>query len=275
MNLLSTFVDTLSREGTALHIFGEHSVRAVHAEDAIVGGRTVALSEDPLYQILVLVFLFFYFVWIYGYFNKRGFKSFVGTASAFDTNREEGVHTGASRRRVGDVALLWSLIIGVFLLFVTKVVEVTEGVAFALFPHLVDGEGVTMQISQVGLDRWMMTIVIGFFGSMLWSIGALYIADRLSRSGTILRAILELRSKMLLYSVIYLMPCVLLCAFGAYDSLRFYLALIMVVIFTLGYLIRSFLLFQSKKISILLWILYLCTVEIFPATLVWSIFTRS
>ena len=40
------------------------------------------------------------------------------------------------------------------------------------------------------------------------------------------------------------------------------------------YLRESLHLFISKKISILHWILYLCTVEIFPVSLVWLLLAR-
>ncbi len=275
MNILSTFVDTLTREETARHIFGAESEQVAHEAILYNDGGVVSLSEEPLYQIVVLVCLVFYLIWIYRYIAKHGFKAFVGAASAIKENHNSGVHM-SSRFRMGDYVLQWSLILGIYILFITKVLEVAEGVAFSHFESFVDrAVPVTRLISEVGLNLWMGVILIGFFGSMVWSISTLYLADLLARRRSVFGEILQLKSRMLLYSVIYLMPCILLCAFGAYDSLRFYLALFMVIIFSLTYLIRSFLLFQSKKISILLWFLYLCAVEIFPITLVWSIFTRS
>lgn len=275
MNLLSTFVDTLSRDGVTRHIFGEGSQRVVDNSELLTVGRGVALSNEPLFEILVLIILIFYIIWIYRYFNKQGFKSFVDAGSAITQSREEGVHTGGSSRRVGDIVMLWSLILGLYALFITKIIEVIDGILFTHFADLVGFDPMTEHIAGVGLELWMVVILCGFFASMFWSLGIIYFCDKLSRRGNIFRPILVLRSQMLLYSVIYLMPSILLCVFGAYDSIRFYVALIMVVIFTIIYLIRSFLLFHSKKISILLWILYLCAVEIFPASLVWSIFTRS
>ncbi len=275
MNLLSIFVDSLSRDQITRHIFGEGSVRGVDDTEVVEMSRVVSLSNEPLYEIMVLIILLFYLVWVYRYFNKKGFKTFVGTASAITKSGEEGVHVGGSSRRIGDVVMLWSLILGIYALFITKIIEVVDGIAFRYFADGIEGEPMTRYIWDVGLEIWMVVVVVGFFFSMFWSLGVTYMCNHFSRLGNLFRPILELRSKMLLYSVIYLMPFILLCSFGAYDSIRFFIALIMVTIFTITYLIRSFLLFHSKKISILLWILYLCAVEIFPATLVWSIFTRS
>lgn len=275
MNLLTTFVDTLSRDEVTRHIFGSDSQLVTDTTIKIPEPHGVALTNEPLFEILVLVMLLFYFVWIYRYFNKKGSSAFVGAASAITNLRKEGVHTGGSRRRIGDVVMLWSLILGLYMLFITKIIEVTDGLLLTHFSEMVDGESITEYIANVGLDIWMLVVMGGFFASMLWSILIMYVSDKLSKRGNIFRPILELKSQMLLYSVIYLMPVILLSAFGAYNSIRFYLALSMVGIFTITYLIRSFLLFTSKKISILIWILYLCAVEIFPATLVWSFFTRS
>ncbi|MFI3288901.1 MAG: DUF4271 domain-containing protein [Rikenellaceae bacterium] len=275
MNLLSTALDSLSRDSLARHIFGEASRRAVQGVADSGQGSVVELTEMPLYQFLVLICLVFYFAWIYGHINRRGFKSFVGTGSAFTKSSEHGVHTGSGSHRVGDFILLWVLILGIYVLFLTKFLEVVDGVSFNYFSNILGGFSFTQHIERSGLGLWMLVVVVGFFLSIAWSAAMLYIADKISRKQSMLIAVFELRSKMLLYSVIYLMPCILLCSFGSYDSLRFYLALIMVLIFTVIYLIRSFLLFQSKKISILLWILYLCGVEIFPATLVWALFVRS
>lgn len=272
MLLLSNGLDISSREQSARHIFGVSSERVVEVYGDSPSYIGVALSEEMLYQILVVVMMVFYIAWIYRFINVKGFRNFVSVGSAFSHIRNWGVHTGSSRRRLGDFLLLWSLIMGLFMLFVTKVMEVGDGV---LFDYTGGAYSISNEIMSLGMDRWMLVVVGGFLLSMLWSFVVLYVADRLSRSGTIFRSILELRSQTLLHSVVYLMPCILLCAFGAYGSVRFSLALLMVLGFTLWYLIRSFLLFQSKKISILLWISYLCAVEILPATLVWAIFTRN
>lgn len=275
MNLLATFVDSLSREGAVHHIFGEQSYRVEGSFSGSVSHDILSLSEEPLYQVLVLVCMVFYFVWLYRYINKQGFASFVGAASAITNSRKVGVHAGSSSRRLGDTVLLWGLIVGIYVLFITKILEVSDGVTYVGSSGLANGRMITQHISQMGMSVWMGGIVVSFVWAMGWSIVVLYLADILSRSGTIFRSIFALRSQMLLYSVIYLMPIILLCAFGAYDSLRFYFALLMVTIFTLVYIIRTFLLFRTKKISILLWILYLCAVEIFPITLAWAFFTRS
>ncbi len=275
MTFLSTSLDSLTRESAALHIFGEQSRRVEYLAQRAGDGEFVAISEDIWFQLFVILSVVFYFVWIHRYINKQRFRPFVGVASAITKGREHGVHTGASRRRLGDIVLLWGLVVGIYVLFLTKSVEVADGVVLSYFDGFTSWRSITHQISEAGLNLWMLVVIVGFFFSMFWSIGILSLANKFSHRHTIYRPVLELRSQMLLYSVIYLMPFIILCSFGSYDSLRFYFALILVSIFTAIYLIRSFLLFQSEKISILLWILYLCTVEIFPATLVWALFVRS
>lgn len=71
-------------------------------------------------------------------------------------------------------------------------------------------------------------------------------------------------------------PVLLLYALCPPDSGKtwFYAGLALLLITILLYVRESLILFISKKISILHWFLYLCTVEVFPFSLLWLLGTR-
>lgn len=75
---------------------------------------------------------------------------------------------------------------------------------------------------------------------------------------------------------IILAPVILLFALSPLGSDTIWAGLLTAgwLITFLLYLRETFALFISKKISILLWILYLCAVEIFPVTLLWLLVVR-
>ncbi len=61
---------------------------------------------------------------------------------------------------------------------------------------------------------------------------------------------------------------------GTVQEVFMYITVIQIVAIALMYFIKTFLLFLTKKVSLLHTILYLCAVEIFPITLVWGFFCR-
>ena len=75
---------------------------------------------------------------------------------------------------------------------------------------------------------------------------------------------------------IILAPIILLFALSPLGSDTIWAGLLTAgwLITFLLYLRETFALFISKKVSILLWILYLCAVEIFPVTLLWLLVVR-
>lgn len=75
---------------------------------------------------------------------------------------------------------------------------------------------------------------------------------------------------------IILAPVILLFALSPLGSDTIWAGLLTAgwLITFLLYLRETFALFISKKVSILLWILYLCAVEIFPVTLLWLLVVR-
>ncbi|MFI3317002.1 MAG: DUF4271 domain-containing protein [Rikenellaceae bacterium] len=61
---------------------------------------------------------------------------------------------------------------------------------------------------------------------------------------------------------------------GKVQNIFMYIAAFELLIIILLFLHKTFMLFISKKVSLLHTILYLCAVEIFPITLIWGFFSR-
>ncbi len=84
--------------------------------------------------------------------------------------------------------------------------------------------------------------------------------------------------KAIFFSILALIatPTVLCYALtrGEVQNIFAYIIAIQVVVLLGGFLYETFLLFLTKKVSVLHTILYLCAVEIFPVTLIWGFFGR-
>ncbi len=262
--------DSTSRTSPANYIFGEASqlVRSVESTD---GGYMSVLTNTTLFEVTLLVVLLLYLIWLGRYVARGEFVSFQRASysrSTFIGDLESQLSSGG---KIGDNVILCTLIVAIYVIFLTRIVEAIESLKLSSFFY--DGS-LSSHILDFGLERWMVMVAVGFIAIMVWSFAVFSAAGYLSHSNDLCRDVMRLKMRMLYSSVIFLMPWIVLSALRGGSDLFFYISMVFVGIFTLIYLIRSFLLFTSKKISILHWILYLCGVEIFPVTLIWAFFTR-
>ncbi len=116
----------------------------------------------------------------------------------------------------------------------------------------------------------LLLLVIGYQWSLLRLVGALTLTQPL---------ITQLRQLRKLYfsgAVVIVTPALLLFTLCPQSTGLFWFGLIVIELaVTLFLYVRETLnLFLSKKISIIHWILYLCSVELFPVSLLWQLAVR-
>ncbi len=231
---------------------------------------TMTLVDLPLYETAVVVCLLLYIVWIirhtsYGVGNML--RSSVILGGKLGRSSEAGY-----KRRVRDLILSWCLIVGLAIILSTRVLD---WVSRSEMSHYISPFNITEYIISIGFEYWCAGMVAAFLGSLIWGSMITYMSRLIFRNKAFFREIMQLKGSMMLMSVLWMLPVVLISSFEDDNSFLVYLTLFEVVILCGVYLFRSFSLFTAQKISILQWFLYLCTVEIMPITLAWAFFTRS
>ncbi len=108
----------------------------------------------------------------------------------------------------------------------------------------------------------------------LYSVVVMSCAVLMARSDDLVHELATLKFNSLILSTLVLIPVLIMGQLELEGNIIIKIALILALLSLIAYAYRTFSLFVTKKISLLLWILYLCTIEVFPLTLIWGIFTR-
>lgn len=131
------------------------------------------------------------------------------------------------------------------------------------------------------LPRWFAPAIGGFAIVGCLALAAyqsivVRLAGAVTLSQPLLAQLMYLKRIHFVLLVLITTPTLLLFALCPPDTGKvwFYVIATQLGITALLYLKESLMLFISKKISILHWILYLCTVEIFPISLLWLVAVR-
>ncbi len=259
-------MDSLSRANfIEEHIFGK-GARVV--ESAMEVGGNVAqreyITDVTNYKVIITIFIILYFIWIGRSLANISGSSFKVSNPFAKLSKSEGLVKSV---KVGDIILDWALVVVLCALFTTRIVELLQ-------PYHIDMAGLAQHISNMGVWAWMLLVSGLFLSLVVWSSVVVMVSCFFMRRESMIQQFFTLKSRMLKMTVVWLLPVVLLSSLEQKNLFMSYLAIIVALIFILIYLFRSYLLFASQKISILHWILYLCTVEIFPLTLLWAFFVR-
>ncbi len=133
------------------------------------------------------------------------------------------------------------------------------------------GFGLGMAVSQcIGIPGWMtvagLCIAAGAVWSLQWSI--LAVAGRLTLYNDFTTRLFYMRKMFAATMCMTLLPVFLLLSLSGSSAMLWGLVFLG-AIFVFFILLRTLMLFMREKLSILLWILYLCGIELLPvATLV-------
>ena len=130
--------------------------------------------------------------------------------------------------------------------------------------------------SALSIQEWMLPLtvlipaaiillMIAMQAGILSAIGRITYSDRFADS------IIETKRMHLTTAGLLITPCVLLITgiHPIWDFVMLHITVGITILLTISFLFRSFLLFVRQKVSLLIWILYLCAVEIFPVALIW------
>ena len=249
----------LWRDTTAAAVFGPAS-EAVPPERLQRPG-TLPFTDNALFQGFVLLLAAMYAMLLYRNIGdiRTLFSHISREASSRQHLTEDPGNSGFSRF-LHIVTAIGMLFLGIF---AVKYGDTLLPQLLARLPH--------EALPVLCLLAVLACMAIFTFQTLLLkSIGSLLVAE-----GFITR-LRFLRRTYFALAVIVTAPALLLFALCPRNTgdVWFLIITIELAVTVVLYLRESLHLFISKKISILNWILYLCTVEIFPVSLVWLLLAR-
>ncbi|MFI3305019.1 MAG: DUF4271 domain-containing protein [Rikenellaceae bacterium] len=221
-------------------------------------------NDESSYQVAVLITLLLYLLWVVRSISNVDMSNFRVTNPFSDSAPSGGLGESS---RVGDVVLEWGLVTAMVALFVTRIVDVSQQFN-PLCAEFASG------VISLGVWHWLAMLCGGFAISMVWGWCVLHFMGYILRCEWIGRDVLLIKSRLLLNAVIWLLPILLMSTLELSEFFMTYIAATVTIFFIVIYLFRTFFLFRSQKISILHWILYLCSVEFMPITLMWVFFAE-
>lgn len=248
------------REAAAEEVMGPGSV--LIPEDPVPAEHPSPFISDGMFQGLVLVLAALYAMLLY--YNLGDIRALFSHIVRNSTGGKHGFDE--CRGSSFPQFLNTSGLIGLFFIGILAVkygdvllpeVLVRHIPAQAAMPLSV---GVTLALCAVLSLQWLMLRLVGI----------------VTLSDKFIARLRQLRQLYFTLATIVISPALLLFVLCRPDEgeIWFFLIVIELAIMLLLYLREALSLFIGKKISILHWILYLCTVEIFPMSLLWLVATR-
>lgn len=229
-------------------VFGEqaHLVAAVVGEGGSAAG---VLTSNPVYHIFSMLLLGLWALLIYGYHSE--IPQFIhSTIVVKNVTSDEANPIFASLMRYAEqIAIVAAILLAV------RVVE-SE---FVPLPEWV--------------ERWGLTLYLVLFlaggGLVMLQNLVLRIVGLVCGAHDFSHEAITLKSLFVgFWGLIITLPTLLLLLNHTMaESFVLHLITILTALTLLIYMFKSFLLFRRAKISILIWFLYLCTVEALPVTL--------
>lgn len=247
------------RDTTGEAVFGRESILV--PPEKLQRPETVSFTDNALFQGFVLLLAAMYAMLLYRNIGdiRTLFSHISREASSRQRLTEDPGSSGFSRF-LHVVTAIGMLFLGIF---AVKYGDTLLPQLLGRLPH-----GILPALSL--LAALACAAILAFQTLLLRCIGSLLVAE-----GFIAR-LRFLRRTYFALAVIVTAPVLLLFALCPRNTgdVWFLIITIELAVTAVLYLRESLHLFISKKISILNWILYLCTVEIFPASLVWLLLAR-
>ncbi|MBQ9138739.1 MAG: DUF4271 domain-containing protein [Alistipes sp.] len=237
--------------------FGEASVFV--AESAAAAGQSV--SYGALFQIAVLVIGFAYTFFIVRYWDFL--RYFIISALGVHQGSGDKAHINPGEQTNIEVVMI---ILGVLTLALCAL----RGVG------MWGAEALTDMTPSVA--AWVVTLVA--LGAILltlgYQFGTVYLSAAVCERGDMGRALAGIKSLYLAVGFVAVIPFGILFLLSASTvaTVGFWGAILCALIAVIVFVKETFFFFVSQKISILHWILYLCALEIFPASLILAPFLR-
>lgn len=255
---VSLAADTLSAGAAGA---ADGHVAAVVA--AVTDGNAATLAEmagDVVQNLLVAVVVFLYFFCLYRYFDDvRALFGSVFRRSVAPSDRM------LERRR--------SEIFYGFLGKLFLIGTCTLGAIASLWADRTVAWEAVGPYARVALPFAAMA---AFVAVVAVQYAMLAVAGGITRSWSMMAVLLRIRLIYFVLATVIVLPPVLMWQMngGTGGEVWLRVACLAAAVAVVVYVRESVTLFNSKKISILHWILYLCIVEIMPFTLLWQIVVR-
>ncbi len=247
------------RNVSAQTVFGRQSTLVPPSTEATAVRR---MTDNSLFQGFALLLAVTYILLIYH--NILDIRTLLNRVFHDQTSGERRFEDpGGSRytRFIRTTAIIGILFIGILVVKYTQPTDLAIPVdRFMLVAALV----LSLVVSTVIL------LILGFQWTLLRLVGAITLTQPL------ITQLQQLRKVYFSSAVVLITPALLLFALGPQQTEKLWLGLIAVgfAVTLFLYLRETLNLFLSKKISIIHWILYLCSVEFFPVSLLWQLAVR-
>jgi hypothetical protein len=219
------------------------------------------LVDNVWFQILILAVVGLYCLMIY-YYRGQARMCLKGVFTFKAEDRFTAEHGHLYNSFIAFAVTLCTLGIGIA---ITKTIAVwASSVAIDGIPQ--------WSVSLAAIVLWTVVAVV-----MTIEWGLLKVAGNFTFSGKLTAAITEIKNNHLAAMAVILTPAVLLWSGinPVWDRVMLWVIAVEGGGLLVSFVFRTFLLFVGQKVSILVWILYLCTVEIFPIAFVWTLVVKN
>ncbi len=255
---VSLAADTLSAGAAGA---ADGHVAAVVA--AVTDGNAATLAEmagDVVQNLLVAVVVFLYFFCLYRYFDDvralfgSVFRRSVAPSERMLERRRSEIFYGF----LGKLFLIGTCTLGAIASLWADRTVAWEAV----------GPYARVALPFAAMAAFVAVVAVQY--------AMLAVAGGITRSWSMMAVLLRIRLIYFVLATVIVLPPVLMWQMngGAGGEVWLRVACLAAAVAVVMYVRESVTLFNSKKISILPWILYLCIVEIMPFTLLWQIVVR-
>lgn len=255
---VSLAADTLSAGAAGA---ADGHVAAVVA--AVTDGNAATLAEmagDVVQNLLVAVVVFLYFFCLYRYFDDvralfgSVFRRSVAPSERMLERRRSEIFYGF----LGKLFLIGTCTLGVIASLWADRTVAWEAV----------GPYARVALPFAAMAAFVAVVAVQY--------AMLAVAGGITRSWSMMAVLLRIRLIYFVLATVIVLPPVLMWQMngGTGGEVWLRVACLAAAVAVVMYVRESVTLFNSKKISILHWILYLCIVEIMPFTLLWQIVVR-
>lgn len=258
---VSLAADTLSAGAAGAAGAADGHVAAVVA--AVTDGNAATLAEmagDVVQNLLVAVVVFLYFFCLYRYFDDvralfgSVFRRSVAPSERMLERRRSEIFYGF----LGKLFLIGTCTLGAIASLWADRTVAWEAV----------GPYARVALPFAAMAAFVAVVAVQY--------AMLAVAGGITRSWSMMAVLLRIRLIYFVLATVIVLPPVLMWQMngGTDGEVWLRVACLAAAVAVVMYVRESVTLFNSKKISILHWILYLCIVEIMPFTLLWQIVVR-
>lgn len=248
------------RDASAAEVFGDASTLAPTQAPPPAQGQS--LTENPVFQGFVLLLAATYAILLY-----RNLGDIQHLLTRVSHDRASGTRLSEDPGGSGFSR---------FLNVATAIGMLFMGVMAVKYGDMLMPGTLTDMLSEGAVLALSLLTTLACTVVALFQVTTVRLAGAVTLSQPFVSQLVLLKRTYFSLAVIVTSPALLLfalCPRGT-GEVWFYVIAAELFVTAILYLRETFALFISKKISLLHWILYLCTVEIFPISLLWLLVAR-